>query len=431
MYESGIGGTKEFNFELTDPKFYDEEALWEEAKRVYSKCKDCRMCVSFCPSFPALFDAVDRHDDDLDKLSREELEKPLALCFHCKQCYFRCPYTPPHEWKLDFPHLSLRYKAIKFKKEKAKLPERLMANTDLNGKLNVGPQAKVVNTLMNTKPVRVILENFMGIDKRAKLPSFNEVDFRSWFRKNRKPVRGDGGRVVLFSTCLINYNFLKKGIALVRVLEKNDVFVELPEGQECCGIPYFDIGDLESAQKKAKRNIEILKPYLDAGYDVLVPVPTCALQLKYEYPLLLPNDEDAKTLSERVYDLNEYLWKLKEEGKFNMDFKVSMGSIAYHIPCHLKSLNVGYKGVALLRLIPNTKVRVVDRCSGHDGTFGVKKDTFDHAYKVGTRLFDDLKAQDADLYVTECPLAGNMIELGTGKEPLHPVEVLYRAYGGG
>ena len=431
MYESSIGGVKDFNFDIKDPRFYDEEAIWEEARRVYSKCKDCRMCVSFCPSFPTLFDAVDSKDDDVNKLTKEELAKPLELCFHCKQCYFRCPYTPPHEWKIDFPHLSLRYKAWKFKTEGAKFTDKLMVNTDLNGKLNVGPQAHVVNTLMDTKPVRVILENFMGIDQRAKLPKFNTESFVTWFRKNRRPVKGENGKVVLFSTCLLNYNFLQKGIALTRVLEKNDIHVELPETQECCGIPYFDVGDLDSSIEKAKRNVQRLKPYVEAGFDIIVPIPTCALQLKYEYPLLLPDDPDVKAVAEKVYDVHEYLWKLNEEGKFNKDFKVSMGNIAYHIPCHLKSLNVGYKGVALLRLIPNTKVRVVDRCSGHDGTFGVKKDTFDYAYKVGSRLFDDLKAQDADLYVSDCPLASNMIELGTGKQPLHPIEVLYRAYGGG
>lgn len=430
MYESGIGGVKEFNFDLKDPKFYDEEAIWEEAKRVYSKCKDCRMCVGFCPSFPSLFDAVDAKDDDIEKLTKEELAKPLELCFHCKQCYFRCPYTPPHEWKIDFPHLSLRYKAWKFKNKGAKLTDKLMVNTDLNGKLNVGPQAHILNALMNTKPVRVILENFMGVDQRAKLPQFNTESFPSWFKKNKRPVKGENGKVVLFSTCLLNYNFLQKGIALTRVLEKNDVYFELPETQECCGIPYFDLGDIDSAAQKAKRNVRNLKPYVDAGFDIIVPIPTCALQLKYEYPLLLPDDPDVKAVAEKVYDVHEYLWKLNEEGKFNKDFKVSMGNIAYHIPCHLKSLNVGYKGVALLRLIPETKVRIVDRCSGHDGTFGVKKGTFDYAFKVGSRLFDDLKAQEADLYVSDCPLASHMIELGTGKQPLHPLEVLYRAYGG-
>ncbi len=428
MYESGIGGLKEFNFDLTDPDFYDKGAILEEAKRVYSKCKDCRLCVAFCPSFPALFDAVDAKDDDLEKLTEEELTRPLDICFHCKQCYFRCPYTPPHEWKIDFPHLSLRYKAWKFKNRGANPVMKLMLNTDLSGKLNVGHQSHLINALMGTRPVRVILENFMGIDRRAKLPKFNCQDFRSWFRDNNRPVKGENGKVALFSTCLFNYNFLEKGKALLNVLLKNDIHVELPE-QECCGIPYFDMGDLDSAKEKAKRNVERLKPFVEAGFDILVPVPTCALQLKYEYPLLLPNDPDVKAVSERVFEVHEYLWKLQEAGKFNRDFKNSMGRIAYQVPCHLKSLNVGYKAVALMRLIPKTKVRIVDRCSGHDGTFGVMKETFDYAYKVGSRLFDDLKAQEADIYVTDCPLAGNMIELGTGKGPLHPIEVLSRAYG--
>jgi Fe-S oxidoreductase len=293
----------------------------------------------------------------------------------------------------------------------------------------VGHQAHLINALNGTKPVRVVLESLVGIDRRAKLPRFNSQSFVDWFRKNRRPVKGDNGKAVLFTTCLINYNFLFKGIALTRVFEKNDVHLEVPENQQCCGIPFFDVGDLDSAVKKAKHNVELLKRYVDAGYDVIVPIPTCALQMKYEYPLLLPDDPDAKSLSEKVYDVHEYLWKLNEEGRFNKDFKVSMGSIAYHIPCHLKSLNVGYKGVALLRLIPDTKVRIVDRCSGHDGTFGVRKETFDMAMKVGSRLFEDLEAQPADLYVTDCPLAGHMIETGTGKVPLHPLEVLYRAYG--
>jgi glycerol-3-phosphate dehydrogenase subunit C len=421
-----IGGTKDFEFNIRDPKFLDEQALWEEVKRVYSKCKDCRMCVTYCPSFPALFDAVDRHDDDVQKLSKEELALPLELCFHCKQCYFKCPYTPPHEWRIDFPHLSLRYKMWKFKNKGAKLTDRLMVNTDLVGKLSV-PFAGIVNKLNNTKPVRVILENFMGIDRRAKLPPINSQTLVDWYKENRKPVKGENGKIALFSTCLFNYNYLEKGIALLRVLEKNDLWVEIPEVQ-CCGIPFFDVGDIDTVIEKAKHNVKVLKSYVSAGYDIVVPVPTCALQIKYEYPLLLPDDPDVKLVSEKVFDVHEYLWKLKEKGRLNQDFRVSMGNIAYHIPCHLKSLNVGYKAAALMRLIPNTKVRLIERCSGHDGTFGVKKQTFDMAYKVGSKLFEEIISAKADLVVSDCPLASNQIEMATGIKVLHPIEVLYRAY---
>jgi anaerobic glycerol-3-phosphate dehydrogenase C subunit len=427
MQEISLGGVKDFNFDIKDPKFLDENALWEEAKRVFSKCKDCRMCISYCPSFPALFDAVDRHDDDINALSKEELAKPLELCFHCKQCYFKCPYTPPHEWKIDFPHLSLRYKIWKFKNQGAKLTDKLMLNTDLVGKLSI-PASSLANTIIQMKPVRLLMENFVGVDRRAKLPPFNHESFTEWFKKNSKNVKGEKGKVALFYTCLINYNYLNKGKALVRVFEKNDILIELPK-QECCGIPFFDIGDVDAVIKKAKDNIKSLKAYVDKGYDIVVPIPTCALQIKYEYPLLLPDDPDVKAVAEKVYDVHQYLWKLHEEGKLNKDFKVSMGNIAYHIPCHLKSLNVGYKAAALMRLIPNTKVRIVERCSGHDGTFGVRKETFDMAYKVGSKLFEELKGAQADLYVSDCPLASNQIELATGRRPLHPIEVLWKAYG--
>ena len=426
MPELSIGGLKDFNFDLDDPKFYDEEALYEEAKRVYSKCKDCRMCVNFCPSFPALFDAVDRKNDSVEALSKEELEKPLELCFHCKQCYFKCPYTPPHEWKLDFPHLSLRYKAIKFKKQGAKITDKLMLDTDLVGKVSV-PFSKIATKTMNIKPVRLIMEKTAGIDQRAKLPPINEKTFSSFLKDNVVPVKNPVRKAVLFYTCLLNYNFLEKGKALLHVLYKNNIHIEIPE-QNCCGIPFFDIGDLDSSIKKARYNVESLIDYVRNGYDVIVPVPTCALQLKHEYPLLLRTDE-AKEVSEKVYEIGDYLFSLNQENLFNKDFKNPMGKIDYHIACHLKSLGVGYKSAALMRMIPNTKVRIVEICSGHDGTFGVKKSTFDMAVNVGKPLFDNILNQKADLVVSDCPLAGNFIELNTGRAVKSPIEVLSMAYG--
>jgi len=426
MPEMSIGGLKEFNFDLDDPKFYDEEALYEEAKRVYLKCKDCRMCVNFCPSFPALFDAVDSKHDNIEALTKEELAKPLELCFHCKQCYFKCPYTPPHEWKLDFPHLSLRYKAIKFKNQGAKITDKLMLDTDLVGKLSV-PFGKVVNKTMDVKPVRFIMEKTAGIDQRAKLPPINEHSFRSFLKDNLVPVKNPVRKVVLFYTCLLNYNFLEKGKALLHVLYKNNIHIEVPE-QNCCGIPFFDIGDLDSSIKKAKYNVDMMIDYVRNGYDVIVPVPTCALQLKHEYPLLLRTPE-AKELSEKVYEIGDYLFSLNQENLFNKDFKNPMGKIDYHIACHLKSLGVGYKSAALMRMIPNTKVRIVEICSGHDGTFGVKKDTFDMAVSVGKPLFENILNQKADLVVSDCPLAGNFIELNTSRTVKSPIEVLSMAYG--
>lgn len=423
--EISIGGLKEFKFDIDDPLFYNENALIEEAKRVYSKCKDCRMCVNFCPSFPALFDAIDKKEDNIEALTKEELFKPLELCFHCKQCFFKCPYTPPHEWKLDFPHLSLRYKAFKYKNKGALITDKLILNTDLIGKLSV-PFSPIVNKVNGLKAARVIFEKVLKIDKRAKLPPINSKTFSSESKSHIKSYKEKTTRVVLFYSCLLEYNFLEKGKALLKIFEKNNIELEIPN-QNCCGIPFFDIGDLDSAAKKARENVKNLIWYAKNGYDIVVPVPTCALQIKYEYPLLL-KDEEAKIVADKVIEVSEFLYKLHQEGKFNKNFTKSFGNIDYHIACHLKALGVGQRAAALMRLIPNTKVKLLDKCSGHDGTFGVKVETFDYAVKVGQQLFDNVKASE-NITVSDCPLAANFIELNTGKKVYSPLEILAMAYG--
>ncbi|MHB1664381.1 MAG: heterodisulfide reductase-related iron-sulfur binding cluster [bacterium] len=481
MFKLRLDPKSIYEFKIKDLNFLDEENIFNEIKRVYSKCISCRMCVGFCPSFPALFNAVDNKDNDINALTDNELTNPLDLCFYCKQCYFKCPFTPPHEWRLDFPHLALRYKVFRFKKEGAKIQDKLLLDTDKMGKRSV-PLSPVINKLNNFPLFRSLLEPLMGIDKRAKVPSFNKITFKKWFYDNyKKPSSSSGysdtsnsnplktinnsydeidneinneinpkinnndksnnsvntnnnntnnsAKVVLFYTCMINYNFLDRGIALIKVLEKNGINIELPDVQ-CCGIPYYDIGDIESSIQKAKFNVKSLKKYVDEGYDIIVPVPTCAMQIKHEYPLLLPDDDDVIAVANKTYDVNEYLFHLYKNGKFNMDFKKPMGKIVYHISCHLKSLNVGYKALSLLKLIPQTEITVIEKCSGHDGTFGVKKKTFDYAVNVGKSLFEDINSTDADYYVSDCPLASDQIEMGTGKKVMHPLEILYKSYMG-
>ncbi len=432
MYKTGADPKEAQNFDIKDANFFSEDNLFEEIKRVYLKCINCRLCVGFCPSFPAIFNVVDKKDGDVGAMTKAELIKPLDLCFYCKQCYFKCPFTPPHEWKIDFPHLALRFKAFRFKKEGAKIQDKLLVDTDSMGKKSV-PIASIVNKINTSKAVRSIMEPFMGLDKRAKLPVFNKITFEKWFRNNykpdKKPVEQFSGKVVLFYTCMLNYNFLERGIALIKVLEKNNIYIELPDIQ-CCGIPFYDTGDINNSIKKAEYNVKNLKGYIKEGFDVIVPVPTCAMQIKHEYPLLLPDDKDVQLISAKTYEINEYLFNLYKNDKFNIDFKKSMGNIVYHINCHLKSLNVGYKAINLLKLIPDTKVKIIEKCSGHDGTFGVKKKTFDYALDVGKSLFEDVTEMQADYYISDCPLASDQIEMATGKKVKHPVEILYKAYSG-
>ncbi|MCL4546210.1 MAG: heterodisulfide reductase-related iron-sulfur binding cluster [Deltaproteobacteria bacterium] len=495
MFKQGLDPKSIYEFKIKDINFLDEKDLFNEIRRVYSKCISCRICIGFCPSFPALFNAFDNKDGDMNALTDNELTNPLDLCFYCKQCYFKCPFTPPHEWRIDFPHLALRYKVFRFKKEGAKIQDRLLLDTDKMGKRSV-PLSPVINKLNNFPLFRSLLEPIMGIDKRAKVPSFNKVTFEKWFYDNYKKTSSSLGfndvsnpnivktisgsydkidneinneinlkidnndkgnnsvnannnnisnnnannnisnnntnnsaKAVLFYTCMINYNFLDRGIALIKVLEKNGINIELPDVQ-CCGIPYYDIGDIESSIQKAKFNVKSLKRYVNEGYNIIVPVPTCAMQIKHEYPLLLPDDDDVIAVANKTYDVHEYLFHLYENGKFNMDFKKPMGKIVYHISCHLKSLNIGYRALSLLKLIPQTEITVIEKCSGHDGTFGVKKKTFDYAVNVGKNLFEDINSTDVNYYVSDCPLASDQIEMGTGKKVMHPLEILYKSYMG-
>ncbi len=432
MYKTDADPKITQNFDIRNTDFLNEANLFNEIKRVYLKCMSCRLCIGFCPSFPALFDAVDNKNDDINALTKEEIIKPLEICFYCKQCYFKCPFTPPHEWNVDFPHLALRYKVFKFEQEGARIQDKLLADTDKMGKKSI-PMASIVNKLNNTKLFRYLIEPIMGIDKRAKVPSFNKISFEKWFYNNYKinntasDKNNYNGKAVLFYTCMLNYNFLDRGIALIKVLEKNNIYVELPDIQ-CCGIPYYDIGDINSSIKKARYNIKSLKKYVEDGFDIIVPVPTCAMQIKHEYPLLLPDSVDATMIANKTFDIHEYLYRLHQDGKFNTDFKKSMGKIGYHISCHLKSLNVGYKALNLLRLIPETDVQIIEKCSGHDGTFGVKKETFDYAVNVGKSLFEDINSMNMDYYISDCPLASDQIEMNTSKKVLHPIEILFEAY---
>jgi Fe-S oxidoreductase len=231
----------------------------------------------------------------------------------------------------------------------------------------------------------------------------------------------------LFYTCYVNRHDPEIGKAALQVLEKNDVAVICPE-QECCGMPYFDIGDLDAVRQKARSNLKRLSAAVDAGYKIISPMPTCSLMLKKEYPDLVPTEE-ARKVAANTYDLCEYLMKLEGKGKLSKDFVSSPGKIAYQVPCHLRDQNIGLKSRDLMKLIPGATVEVIERCSGHDGTFGVKKEYYDLSLKVGRKAFAAVENAEADAAVSDCPLSGIALTQSTGKKSVHPIQIIQRAYG--
>lgn len=420
------------------PLYWDEGALKKELDRSFELCHSCRMCFKFCPSFPTLFKAVDEHGG-VRALPEDTVRQVVDECFQCKLCYTQCPYTDKehHPFRLDFPRLLMRAKAVRRKKEGIPLRDRLMADPDRMGKVGCATAA-LANWGNSLKPNRLLMEMFGGIHRDKLLPRFASETFPKWFerRSGGGEVTGSGERtVVLFGTCFVAYNNPEPGKAAVEVLEHNGCTVACPKGLECCGMPALDAGDIALARQKARKNVEILLPWVEKGYTVAVVNPTCSLMMKEEYPELLDDPagpglaEKAKKVSAAVRDLGEYLWELKDEGAFKEDFKSTPGgSVAYHSPCHLRKQNVGFRGRDLLRRIPGVKPKPVMECCGHDGTWAMKKEFFQISMGYGQKAFDGMKEAGAEVWASDCPLAALQFEQACGKRPLHPVEILARAY---
>ncbi len=413
--------------EPTTELYWDEQAFEEESRRIYEVCHGCRLCATICPAFPRLFEITDAVDGDLERLSSADYKDVVDLCYQCKLCYVRCPYTPPHRYQLDFPRLMLRAKALYVRRHGMKLQDRIMGDTDRLGALG-GIAAPMSNWPSRMGPARFVMEKTLGVHRRRLMPRFHRQSFAAWFRKRTPPALETGekkGKVALFYTCYVNYNDPEVGKAAVEVLERNGLEVICPE-QQCCGMPFLDGGDIEPAMKKARFNLESLGAAVGDGLDVVVPGPTCSYMLKHEYPVLL--GDDAKAVSTRTFDLSEYLMRLHEQGGLDTSFAGGPGKVVYHLPCHLLAQNIGFQSRDLMALIPGTEVDMVERCSGHDGTWGVKKEYFDLSMRVGRRLFEDVEGAQPAVAATDCPLAAMQIEQGTGVKPVHPVQVLQAAY---
>jgi Fe-S oxidoreductase len=337
-------------------------------------------------------------------------------------------------------------KHLKAKRQPAGLRDRLLVNVDLMGRLG-GMIAPLANWALRRPFIRRALEMVMGIHRERLFPEFHWRSFAAWFGQIRKsgtftvgaalrgrPEEGQAKgpaptteKIALFYTCYVNRHDPEIGKATLQVLEKNGVEVICPE-QECCGMPYFDIGDLDAVRQKARSNLNRLSAAVDAGYKIVSPMPTCSLMLKKEYPDLVPTEE-ARKVAANTYDLCEYLMKLEGKGKLAKDFVSSPGKIAYQVPCHLRDQNIGLKSRDLMKLIPGATVEVIERCSGHDGTFGVKKEYFDLSLKVGRKAFAAVENAEPDLAVSDCPLSGLALTQSTGKKSVHPIQVVQKAYG--
>lgn len=417
-------------YNSTEPRYWQREKLDREIDRVFDICHGCRLCFNLCPSFPALFGAIDeRASGDVRELAAAEKQRVIDLCYECKLCEVRCPYTPHdgHEFQLDFPRLMLRARAVNVREHGIKLREKMLGDPDRAGRLG-GLVPRLANWACRSPFQRRMMEKMLGIHRDKKLPEFAGESFESWLRRSGFPQEPaePNAKVVLFHTCFVNYYNPAPGKALVAVLAKNRCAVASPD-QNCCGMPALDGGDVEFARKQARRNVESMLPWVRRGYRVAAINPTCSLTMRREYSNLLDTPE-SRELAGAVADPHEILYELRRAGKFDRDFRSTPGKIAHHVPCHLKAQNIGLRSRDLMRQIPGTEITTVDACTAHDGTWAMKKEFFELSMKWGQKAFDGMRDAQAAVMATDCPLAAIQIEQATGVRPLNPAEILERAY---
>ena len=475
------------------PKFWDAADLRQEADRIFDICWGCRLCFKFCGSFPTLFDLIDAkterkradylaahpevaaaaaakrreaeaspaehfehqegaevgvtYGDELPELqahardlSHQEIDQVVDLCFQCKLCYPNCPYTPPHDFAVDFPRLLLRWKAHHVRKEGVSLQTKMMRDTAAIGRAaSVAPAIR--NWALRNPANRAVMEQVVGIHRDKLMPTYHSQTFPQWWSRHTPKVEElaplkEGvetptpTKVALFSTCLIDYNDPAVGIAAVQVLEHNGIEVVRPPQQVCCGMPYLDSGDVDAAGRKVRANVDVFASYVEQGYAIVIPSPSCSLMVREEYPQLVSGARSA-LVAGRAHDLDEYLYRIARDGRLKRDFRRRFGNVRYHVPCHIRVQNIGIRGRDLLGLVADC-VDTVQECSGHDGTWSMQKAHFADSLRWGQKAFNGMRTDAGEpcaLACTDCRLAALHIEQGAGRKTVHPVVALAHAYG--
>ncbi len=446
MREGSLDAPTRHPVNYQDPEFTDWEKLNEEMERVFDICHGCRRCFNLCDSFPKLFDLIDDSETgELDSVAKEDYKPIVDACTLCDMCFMvSCPYVPPHEFNIDFPHLMLRYRYAERVHGKAK--DGMVAEltkTDRNGQL-ASKVPGLANWASDTKNgmTRGLLEKVAGVDKQAKLPKFHGKTFKLRAKEEVPEVNQDapahGRKAILYATCFVNYNNPDIGTAARNVLAKNGVETEVVY-PSCCGMPQLEQGDFPKVAENAKRVSAELLEWVEKGYDVIALIPSCALMLKFEWPLIVPDDENIKKLASATYDITEYVVDIAKNEGMAEGMQPLDGNVALHVACHARAQNMGAKGAEMLRLIPETKPSVIQRCSGHGGSWGVMKGNFETALKVGKPAIRQAAKPETTYLASECPLAGDHLVQGIERleaenkpkieHSSHPIELLAKAYG--
>ena len=445
MREGSLGAPTRNPIDWRNPSFVNEADLDKEMRRQFEICHGCRRCFNLCESFPRLFDLIDeKEDEELQGVASSDFKQVVDGCTLCDMCFLtKCPYVPPHEFNIDFPHLMLRYRAFEKAKGKIKFFDQQITEIDRNGKIISAYFSKIVNWLTDKKNslMRMIIQFIVGIDKNVELPKFNASPFLTHSKIQKRNINTSapayGKKAIVFATCFVNYNEPSIGKSALKVLAFNGIETETVYPR-CCGMPQLEQGDIKRVASNALLTVKEMLPFINNGLPIISLIPSCTLMMKSEWPLILPENEDIKKLSKSVLDISEYIMKLKLETGLADGLKKLDEAVTLHLSCHSRAQNIGSKGAEMLRMIPDTKVNVVERCSGHGGSWGVKKENFVGAMKFAKGTIRKINSAKAKHTCSECPLAAKHLSQGliesnasnfNKEKTLHPIQLFSKAYG--
>ncbi len=439
MREGSLEAPTRHPLDWKSETFWDRDDLDRELERVYDICHGCRRCVSLCEAFPTLFDLVDESETmEVDGVDKADYNKVVDHCYLCDLCYMtKCPYVPPHEWNVDFPHLMLRAKAVKFREQGAGLRDRVLTSTDkVFGMASIPLVDVTVNAVNRSTGLRKVMESAIGLHHEAPVPQFHSKTLHKRVRPLVRPIEptpvGETtGKVALYATCYGNYTTPDLGDDFVKVFQHNGIHIDVVPKEKCCGMPKLELGDLESVDRLKRANIPVLAKLVDEGFDLIAPIPSCVLMYKQELPLMYPDDADVAKVQQAFFDPFEYLWLRHKGGLLKTEFPQALGEVAYQVACHLRVQNIGIKTRDILNLVPGTEVIAQERCSGHDGTYAVKKETREKSLKIARPVVRKVDAGEPRYFASDCPMAAthiaNLSEKVDGAT--HPMTLLRMAYG--
>ena len=388
----------------------------------YDQCLKCNACVVTCPVSNATLDfGGPKHlGPELKRLmeNQELIDDPrIELCTLCGSCDLSCPEN------VQVSTLTAQAKAIHAEMSGTKFRDKMLSQAELMGKM-ASSFAPIMNATMKIKPVRNLMQKVMGIHAERQFPEYR---FKNFNRTYKKKTAHTERKVAYFVGCYATYNAPQVADAFVNVMAHNGIEVAKPD-QHCCGIPMLANGQMDQAMKNAKFNVDSLLEYTRQGYDVVLTCTSCTTALKKDYPEML-KVEGAEELAEHVYDADEYLRMLNEQGEMNTNLAPMNVKAGYYSPCHMKAQGIGNPAMDVLELIPGYEIQdLAAGCCGQCGTFGFKEEKFELSLKIGSPMKQAVEELNADYTVTECGMCKNQLDQLTDKVVRHPMEILAEAY---